>query len=292
MALKKQDTTALHILGKAGADFNTYADSDGHTLLTYATGTKQSAILPTLLQYSSPDHLDKQGFAPLHYASDKDGMLARMLLTAGANPNITDKNGNTPLHAQNNPRVIAALYEHGADLNQQNACGVPPMGYLVAEGNYAAYQYLVGKGANLNWKDEYGNSVLFYAALEKENALAPYIEKSFLERHPDEWQQFKKDAAKTAIGAAVASIASTKAAQAAAQKALSIFIKKKGLKRVASGFVPIFGWGYTLLTLRKTIREAKALYQQYQTEIERERQLKKELEEIRQQLRKQHLLCA
>ena len=48
-----------------------------------------------------------------------------MLLEAGANPNVADKGGDTPLHAAESSELMAALLEHGADLEAANKVSIP-----------------------------------------------------------------------------------------------------------------------------------------------------------------------
>ncbi len=290
VALQNADTTALHILGKAGADFTTNADTLGRSLVTHSVAMQKQHLLPLLLEYTDINAHDSNGKPPLHYAND--GELAAFLLRTGADPNRTDTNGNTALHLLHAPRALAALTKHGADVNHLNACGVPPIAYHVAEGRYAPYHHLVTAGAAIDFEDSFGNSILFYAAMDAENRLAPYIEKTFLERHPQKWERVKENALKSAIGGALAALASKKVARKAAERAFGIFLKRKGLKKVGGAFVPVIRWIYTALTLKKTIQEAKQLWRMYEAEQQHEQQLKQEVETLRTQLREQHLRCA
>ena len=291
LALHYADTTSLHILGKAGADFNTNADTFGHSLLSFAVAKNLTSLLPTVLRYSNVNTRDARGTPPIHYATDTDGSLATVLITAGADVNATDNNGNTAVHKIQQPRTLALLTSHGADVNTLNACGVPPMAYHVAEGNYATYNHLLTSGAAIDFEDSFGNNILFYAAMDAENKLAPYIEKTFKERHPEKWETCKASLTTSAIGVAVTALASTKLAKKAAERIFWTFCKRKGLKRAGGMIVPVIGAAYTIFTLRRTVREAKELWSIYKAEKKREQHLKKELKSIRQQMREQHLQC-
>lgn len=76
-----------------------FTDEDGNTLLMHAVARKNQSLIAMLLsEGADPNRMNKDGFAPVHYASSYgDNVAMYSLMMNGANANLQDKNGNTAL---------------------------------------------------------------------------------------------------------------------------------------------------------------------------------------------------
>ena len=286
------DSLALSVLARHGANLMTKADTLNRSIASHIVAEGKSHLLPIIAEHGDINALDGNLEAPLHYAGNHtDPSMVEYMISRGANPNVTDGNGNTPLHLITDMATVAVLHKNGASLDTMNTCGVPPLAYHLAHGNRESYLYLVNSGASLDWQDADGYNALHYAYLAKSATLANLVQTHFRERHPEQYDRFMADAAKTALGAAVTYLVSRRAAQVAMERAFKYFLKRKGLRMVGRSIVPIAGLIYTIFTLRRTIREAKALYQQWQDEQREAKRLERELSELREALWDRHTAC-
>lgn len=77
------------------------------------------------------NQLDKQGYTPLYYASQKlSHALTRLLLENGANVNETDINGCTALHysaCDGSHAITKLLLDYGADTTIKDNSGATPL---------------------------------------------------------------------------------------------------------------------------------------------------------------------
>jgi len=96
-------------------------------------------------------------------------MMLKFLLDHGLNINIADEMGNTPLHLlanlpgnKENENMIRCLLEHNADLEAVNHIGQTPLHCVINENciNVMALMYLTRNNANINAKDNQGNTLL------------------------------------------------------------------------------------------------------------------------------------
>ena len=119
---------------------------------------------------------DKSGRMPLHWAAwnNENPDIINALIQSGADINAKSKNGGTPLHwaAENNenPDIIAALIQAGADINAKiNNGGTPLHRAALRNENLDIITALIQAGANINAKSKSGNTPLHRAALRNEN---------------------------------------------------------------------------------------------------------------------------
>lgn len=143
----------VRILVEAGADINAPMTCQGDARL-------------------SPLHV---AVAP-HFEGGED-VVSNALLKAGADPNALTMGGNTPLHRVRvqNLKLMQLLVANGADVNRENAAGMPPLlsvmqglargcsGYMISSGVIAAsVNGLLDFGADPSATDENGSNILHY----------------------------------------------------------------------------------------------------------------------------------
>jgi ankyrin repeat protein len=113
----------------------------------------------------------------------------RLLLEHGADPNVLHPaSKDTPLRQFDiDLEILHLLVEHGADINRVQSSGVPVIVDYIGTKQFAAAQYLVEKGANLDVKNEHGLSVDYYLEDWRDNVHG---------EHPPEWDRLREAIAK------------------------------------------------------------------------------------------------
>jgi ankyrin repeat protein len=137
------------------------ADEQGRTLLHIAAIHGRKAIVLLLLERGAdPEASDANGATPLHGAALRThwippgarhgmrlyeacgyehGVIAEVLLGAGADPRARDANGDTPLHDAakgGNLAVARLLLANGADVHARNEYGSTPLHEAARGGNW------------------------------------------------------------------------------------------------------------------------------------------------------------
>merc|ERR1719233_2714382 len=110
---------------------------------------------------------DKSGATPLYFAASWGrAEEVEILAAAGADVEIPDKDGNTPVHLASMYGYIEAvktLAELGADLDAGNKIdGDTPLISAAYHGYREVVEYLVKQGVEVNKKDNYGNTALYW----------------------------------------------------------------------------------------------------------------------------------
>lgn len=109
------------------------------------------------------------GDTPLMEAARQgDAEIAVLLLARGADINARDKNmGNTALTfaaAFGHTKIVKLLLDHGAPMDEQTDEGASALQLAAATAHSELVRMLLDKGANVNHKDIYQHTALFYAA--------------------------------------------------------------------------------------------------------------------------------
>ncbi|MCG7916756.1 MAG: ankyrin repeat domain-containing protein, partial [Candidatus Thiodiazotropha taylori] len=119
---------------------------------------------------------------PLHLAA-YNGMpqVAKLLISRGAYVNASNIEGATPLHSAafgivNSGHLLKILLNKGADGNSGAGTKLgTPLIHATKYGNLGAVKVLLNSGADINAKDEAGNSALHFASLYGRVDVATYL---------------------------------------------------------------------------------------------------------------------
>jgi ankyrin repeat protein len=108
-------------------------------------------------------------FTPLHFAAELGSLeVAKFLIKNGADVNAKGENGSTPLHQavlKHNTNIVSLLISNKANINAQTTAKITPL--MLACGiayDYEIAKILIESGADVNIKDQFGNTALSFAA--------------------------------------------------------------------------------------------------------------------------------
>jgi ankyrin repeat protein len=128
---------------------------------------------------------DNKGCSPLHLACRQgENGLVRLFIEHGADVNASTNEKITALHvcyASGNPEGGDILLENGADLNAIDAWGRTPLSYGMDQvhtkgfDNLILLHKLVKLGANIDWPDLDGFTLLHKACKEGNSEVADYL---------------------------------------------------------------------------------------------------------------------
>ena len=215
--LPDENSNIITALIEAGANPNA-KNKNGQTPLHAAIlkggnmGKNLPVILSLLKAGADPNAQDKNGWNSLHYATynkaaqaiknktganlkawaidvwtpldsptiEKNLVVIRALVEAGANPNIRLKGDLTPLHVaafhNQNPDVIAALVEAGADPNFKAELGITPLhAAALFNKNPKVIATLFASGGDIDAQTENGDTVLDCAAVNENPEVAALV---------------------------------------------------------------------------------------------------------------------
>ena len=158
----------------------TARDNSGNTALHFAVSGGPPRTAHMLLERGADvNSQNNKGLTPLQQVSQsmREGYLdiMRFLLDHGANWDSRDNHGNTILHfaaSEGHLETARLLLERGADINSQNKEGLTPLqqasrdtrrGYL---GIVDIVRFLLDHGANVDARDNCGNTALHFAVSE------------------------------------------------------------------------------------------------------------------------------
>jgi len=184
--------TPLHNLSRSADDLAIYqyfvdkgvnpnaVDKEGNTpLLNAASRNKQEVVSYLAEQTADINHTNNEGHAALTLAvQNNSASVVAYLIAKGAQTNILDKKGNNLAYylfdTRGNPRdfdeKVAALREAGFDFKKRQADNSTIWHLAIAKNNLDLLKKVQGFGADINAKDEQGNTVLHYAAMKSSDA--------------------------------------------------------------------------------------------------------------------------
>ncbi|MCX5636959.1 MAG: ankyrin repeat domain-containing protein, partial [Planctomycetota bacterium] len=186
IAFRFENEEMIRALAKAGADLKK-PDKYGLTLFHQSARFGNMKILKFLLDLGVDiEFKDKGGNTALINAcagGQKDTLL--FLLNQGANLNVLDNAGNNALHGAimdpDSNETIRILIEHGLDVNHRNSQGQPPLFFLarnlvnLREGHFNSAQTMIKAGADLNIRDNNGDTILHLAAKKGAPELVTFL---------------------------------------------------------------------------------------------------------------------
>ncbi|MCX6556248.1 MAG: ankyrin repeat domain-containing protein [Candidatus Aminicenantes bacterium] len=168
------------LLEKDPALLNARGESD-RTPLLEAVLSRQPAVFEFLLEKGADFNLvNKEGFAPVHFAAFLgETELVKMLIAKGApltvNANVI---GATPLDlavSAGRREMVELLIAKGAPLNLKDKKGNTPLIKAVLSGRAEIAGLLIHKGAAVDEKDQMGSTPLLLAALTGQKELAAWL---------------------------------------------------------------------------------------------------------------------
>ena len=164
-------------------------DRAGNDLLAYAlvlVREKQGSAAPVRVVFDAVADARKSwvGSAEdvvnyLILAHSPDGREAlRLVLEHGADPNVVDpQNRQTPIGTvYNDPEMVRALADHGADLDHIQSDGTPAVVGFIGTRQWESALYLIEKGAKLDISNSHGLSVDYYLNEWKETVNGDHPE--------------------------------------------------------------------------------------------------------------------
>ena len=147
-------------------------------------------IIRHLIERGIDINIDYKGRTALYTAATEgETEIVKLLLQEGADPNVGDHDGLvTPLYMvamenrggfEKTNEIIKLLVDGGADMD--TACtysNITPLMWVAGNGNIEGVRYLVEKGADINIKDEDGQTALGYAIKARDNTvIVEYLKK-------------------------------------------------------------------------------------------------------------------
>jgi ankyrin repeat protein/beta-lactamase regulating signal transducer with metallopeptidase domain len=161
------------LLIDAGADVNAQDDTDGLTALHGAIFVEMGTDLIRLLvdKGANVNLTTKKGWTPLHYAVEMENPdIVRLLVDKGADFNLKNQEGWTPFSR-------AAL--HGrtdmTDLFLAKGVDTSSLHMAAFAGDLSRVRELVETGTQVDTKDEFGWTALFWAACSGQTEVAQFL---------------------------------------------------------------------------------------------------------------------
>lgn len=156
-------------------------DDDYGKLLVIAAQKSGPAVINFLLDKGADINAkNEEGVTALHRAARRSLVITKLLVEKRANVNATSFDGDTPLQcaAREQTPIAKYLISHGADVNiKEKKLGWAPI-HIAAEDNtdIEMMKCLVENGnADVNLRDNNGNTPLYYAIRNKNVEIAKYL---------------------------------------------------------------------------------------------------------------------
>jgi ankyrin repeat protein len=136
-------------------------DKWGRTPLYLAAENLYAPTLQLLLEKgANTEPRDDSGQAPLISAAYHGTRLSNNIIDYGADNGCKDHEDQAPLAemaaVSKEEDIVALLLQHGADANAKDDSGNTPLWYAIKEGNDAITLLLIGNGADVNFVDNDG----------------------------------------------------------------------------------------------------------------------------------------
>ena len=158
-------------------------DNNGETPLHWAAAKGRPEVIRCLIDRgANVSAVNKKGQTPLLVSLKANhGNASEILLQHRSNVQVADKDGNTALHLAvsvfDAPRILKQIIDNGADVNAVNACGCTPLHETAAACYYQDFDanvalFLLEAGANVDCKDEKGNTPLLIAMAKGHEKMA------------------------------------------------------------------------------------------------------------------------
>lgn len=172
------------LLLESGADI-TVKNADGNTPLHLAAASGLDDVVELLLSKNAPVDIENNtGEKPLMLTTIRDCDKAmELLLNAGADINAQRLGvGGTALHYACSCyalRCLQMLLDGKADTERMNTGGFPPINLAAARGRWRTVETLIEFGANINWEESDGSTLLHYAIKsDEENIVKLLLERN------------------------------------------------------------------------------------------------------------------
>jgi ankyrin repeat protein len=215
VAAAQGDVEAVKALLKKDPNLvNAPASNDGMSALHWAAFMDRLDVVKALIENGANVNICSTPYdvTPLFWAVRKDHLdAAKLLIEKGADVKIKMKNGGTILHSPGTFETAKLLIDNGADVNAKDNNGITPLHSIANKGNLSAVQrvlfdksggtaatwntdfekhrdaaekvtveiaeLLIKNGADINAKDEKGDTPLSSAKAAKNKALVEFLEK-------------------------------------------------------------------------------------------------------------------
>ncbi|XP_072285133.1 ankyrin repeat domain-containing protein 35 isoform X2 [Pyxicephalus adspersus] len=181
IAAAKGFTECVNVILSQKVEINTKTE-DGCTALHLAASNCHPECVKTLLQHGAhEDSIDFHSRTPLHCAATS-GCVTSVLLLCDAEDTIldaADDDGRTPLMVaaqRNHPTVCSLLLDRGAQVNLGDRDKKTALMLACEKGNIQAAETLITKGADPQLKDNKFCDALYFASLNRDEALKKLVQ--------------------------------------------------------------------------------------------------------------------
>jgi len=193
LAAKKGELARLEAFLKAGGDVNTQ-DEKGRTALMAACDAGRTEIVKMLLaKGANPNLQDNDGdtalneatttsdIGPTDTAGSRGGniVIVKLLLAGGADAKMAT--GSFPplicAAEYGNNAIVELLLERGADINAKNWTGMSALARSIYDGRFETAKILLAKGADVESRDDSGDTPLILAAQRNPQLLRDLLDK-------------------------------------------------------------------------------------------------------------------
>lgn len=168
MAMNREKPTARETQStEAALLFNAINKKDAQEVEKILQSSKDSKSLA--------NSFDSKGSSALSKAV-ADDKIVYLLLQSGANPNQANSAGIPPLRQAmfaGNIQSIKHLIRNNADVNAADGYGITPLMMAVSQGPADAVRFLIEAGADVNAEDKSGQTVWTYSNLSSTYKISP-----------------------------------------------------------------------------------------------------------------------